>query len=1009
MTRYTQNPVQAICDLVNFVLKSTGCDSQVELHDIEDPDHATTKLTDIQDAFQALKVTEYPLISKAKSNHLSFRSTMTAFFESIILAAHAAGLLYTDETLMENLLVWVTSLSSSAIRPFRHTATAIALAIASTMCGLTADVTESLARTMKQKEGEQKKKKVNKERVEGLQTKIVAEQKRHKILENILEDIFSTVYVHRYRDVEPKIRVDCVTALGTWITTAPEVFFSGQYIRYLGWMLADIHAPTRAEVIKQLSKLFRNKDNVGRLRAFTERFQPRMVEMASRDAEASVRTAAVELLDMVRETGLLEPDNIDTIGRLLFDKEARVRKAVGGFFAENVNDLYESVVEDLGGEEGIEEYLGEEAEDDYDSPRIDWLKFICLAEVLESYAADSQEESAGAVGVGALNVNVAESRVALAAKAIYENVPEVKDWEVLAGYLVFDHSSLPTDETDPERAFRVRCQPSEGQEILLLEILNVAVQSRLVEAVKAETDKKGKRTKARTEASSEIQVKTAIHLANLIPQLLKKFGSNPATATAVLRLEHVLNLEIFQELRQDSTTYSSLLDDINRQFLTHADQRVLAEASNALLHARSFEDLGEITERKVQELWEDTINTLRMLVDSDLDGNLTDLCNTVRRIANLAVVSDCVDIFNEEQLSSSKQRNNTASPYNILLDLINKYLPHAETDLEVAEQVNELMLGAMKALLFHNMWASLSLRNALQAETTLPDLPSYDTFAQTLQSVMDFRKGVDSVRLAAATTYLDLYTLFGSFRYLDTANINDDVKELCQPIPQEGQTLLLSIFTAIEKYFAKKTRRVIEPSPDDASVATDSEPEDSDSDDDDDDDDDENDDGDDDADDDDAKNKPISKKTIRILEEKVLAEQHLCELTGKIVIAIRSDLLSSDAGKRLERNKTHLGNNYKEVIAHLAKPTTPKKKKGPKTALSGGGGKGKMKRSEDLVEAEDDEEDEEEDEERVVEEGGEEDLQRRELLNLDEEDDSGDEDEWPRLELDLGDEDLMGD
>lgn len=234
MTRYEKHPAQALCDLVNFVLKCAGCELLVDLHDIEDPDHATSKLTDIQDEFQQLKVAEYPLLSKAKGHAASFRSTMNAFFDSVIVAAHAAGILYSDETLMENLLVWVTSLSSSSIRPFRHTATAVALAIANTICGLTAEIGESIARTMKQKEGEQKKKKVNEERVDILQAKIVAEEERQKTLGNILEDIFSTVYVHRYRDVEPKIRVDCVTALGTWITTAPEMFFSGQHLDKIG-------------------------------------------------------------------------------------------------------------------------------------------------------------------------------------------------------------------------------------------------------------------------------------------------------------------------------------------------------------------------------------------------------------------------------------------------------------------------------------------------------------------------------------------------------------------------------------------------------------------------------------------------------------------------------------------------------------------------------------------------------------------------------------------------------
>lgn len=1014
MTRYEQNSSNAICDLINFVLKCTGCDLQIDMHDVEDPDNATSKLTDLQEEYNQLKITDYPLISKGKGN-ANFRNTMTDFFHSLISTAHAAGVLYSDEGLLESLQVWVTSMSSSAIRPFRHTATVVSLEIGNTLCSLAADIADNVAKTMRQKDSEQKKKNVNKERVAVLQTKVADEQGKKAAAENMLKDIFQSVYIHRYRDVDFKIRVECVTALGRWITTAPEIFFTSQHIRYLGWVLSDPSAATRAEVINQLSRLYKNKENVGRLRAFTERFRPRLVEMASRDAEPGIRAAAVALLDMVRETGLLEPDDIDVIGRLIFDTEPRVRKAVAGFFAENIGDLFESAVEDLGGEEGIGEYLGAEVEDDYDTPRIAWLKFICLAEVLQSYDADNDGESAEFARNGeateSLNVSSTDSRFTLAAQAIYEGVPEVKEWEVLAGYLLHDHSSLPADESDPERAFQARCQLNERQEILLLEILNAAVKSRLIEAVASETDKKGKRTKARQEESREIQEKTAIHLAQVIPQLLKKFGSNPATATAVLRLEHVLNLEIFQEIRQDSTTYSSLLDDINKQFLTHADQGVLAEASTALLHARSFEDLEEITESKMQELWDDTVNTLRALVsddDSDSD-NLTNLCSTVRRIANLASISDCLAPFNAEPLPTSKKpKAPKSSPHAILLALINEHLPNDKPNPEAAEEVDELIVSAMRALLFYNMWLARSLHTALTDNTPLPTALSYDEFAQTVLSVMETRKGTDPVRLAAAGTYLDLYTLFATFRHTSSPTNDDDIKALVQSIPPEAQTIIISIFAAAEKQYAKKCHRPLELAQDD-SVAVDSDPEDSSSD------------------EDDEEEDEDSGKNNRAQHEKLLTEKRLCELAGKMVLAVVGRVLDCDGdGKgavrdRLMLNRLRLGTNYKEVVGFLKEPRKAKGKAGGSGVGKGNGGKKgeenkkKAHKSEEIVR--DEEEDSEEEEEQVLEEGGEEDLREREL---DSEDHQGEDEEGvaeeeeedvraePREDHDAAD-DLMGD
>lgn len=971
-----------MCDLINFVLKCTGCDSQVDVHDIEDPDNVTSKLTDLQDEYQRKRPTDYPLISKAKGN-TSFRATMTGFFHSLISTAHAAGILYSDMAMIENIEVWVTTMSSSAIRPFRHTATVISLAIGTTLCGLATENAESIAKTMRQKEGEQKKKTVNKDRVAALQAKVGEGEKKRAATESVLTDLFDTVYVHRYRDVDPKIRVDCVAALGTWITTAPDIFFGGQYLRYLGWVLSDTSAPTRAEVIKQLTKLFNNKEDVGRLRAFTERFRPRLVEMATRDAEPGIRAATVNLLDLIRDTGLLEPDDIDAIGRLVFDTEPRVRKAVAGFFAENINDLFESAVEDLGGEEGLVEALGEEVEDEYDTPRIAWLKLKCLVEVLRSY--DQEDEETQAVGTESLNAPGVDSRFSLAAQAIYDGVPEVKDWEVLAGYLLYDHSSVPQDVNDTDVTFKARCQMNEREEILLLDVLNVAVKSRLTEAIDSEKDKKGKITKARKEESREIQEMTALHLAQAIPRLLKKFGASPATASAVLRLEHVLNLEIFQELRQDSTTYAALLDDINKQFMTHVDQGVLTEASTALLHARSFEDLEEVTEEKVSALWEDVIATFRELEDRkdpDVSEDLSELINTVRRMSNLASISDCVAFLDSQPPPPSEKGKasgitTVATPYALLLDLINDF-GAPDSDNNTSGEADELTTAAMKTLLFYFMWLVRSLQTSLAANDFIRSLPDYTPFATTLLSVISSRPGTDPVRLAAAGTYLDLHTLFATFRHIaPSPKQTISIHSLIHPIPPEAQSALLKTFTAAEKHFAKKSRKTLS-APTDSDLSLASDPEDSDDD------------------DDDAASDAHKAEVLH-------AEKTLCELSGKLVLAALGRIFDKPGEekvrKRLVRNRTHLGGNFSQVLGFLEEKKTKK-----------GKARGRGKKEEVLVvDDEEDQEEEEEEEGGEVEEGGEEDLRARELDGVEQPEDSPDVDAPPLDEEEEEEEDIMGD
>ncbi|KAL8671901.1 MAG: hypothetical protein Q9168_003612 [Polycauliona sp. 1 TL-2023] len=972
ITRYNEHNANAMCELINFVLRCTGCDLEIDVHDIEDPDNAASKLEDLQKEYRLKEIIDYPLVSKNKA-YTSFRATVTAFFFALISTAHAAGVLYSDLALIENIEVWVMTMSSASMRPFRHTATVISLAMESGLCSVYSSLADNTAKTVRQKEGEQKKKTVNKERIASLQKKAAEDERKSTMVDGMMENIFNAVYVHRYRDVDPKIRVDCVTALGGWIIAAPDKFFTSTYLRYLGWILSDISAPTRAEVVKQLCKLYKRKEDVARLRAFTEKFSPRFVEMAIRDAEPNIRAAVIGMLDLIRDTGLLEPNDIDSIGRLIFDSEQRVRKAVAGFFAKNIDDSYDAVIEDLGGEEGLAEAIGEEDPDDFDVPRRAWLKFKCLAENLQSYSSEGDDEGTAPTlpeTIVFLPGSVVESRFALAAQAVYGGVPEVKHWEVLAGYLLYDNSAAATSNgtgsESPEMLFRKSCALNEYEEMLLLEVLKEAVKQRLLEAVDSEIDKKGRKSKVRSEEVREIQESIAMHLARVIPQLLRRFGANPTTAAVVLQLEHVLNLEIFEELRQDSTTYASLLDDINKQFLTHVDHGVLAEASNALLHARSYEDLEEVTEVKIQELWSDTTSALRTLVRSRKSGettDLTDLCNTVSRISNLASIADCISIFEtEERVSSKKSKTATAtSPANILTELVQD--DYSDIEEEAQGQRDEIITGSIKALVFYHMWIVRSLKTSLVSRMPTVKLPDWNFFMSGLLSLMQSRSGTDPVRLAATGAYLDMQTLFASVQTVASRSDDQYTKQITTPsrkqveqsddaeevqsslvrhITPEAQTLILSVFIATEKQYARRSRRKLEAASDDA---IDSAPEDPESELEDDEDEEED------------------------STSELLAEKQLCELAGKMVLAVLGHVLDGEGQKvrrRLLRNRARLGANFKEVVAYLdepktrskakPKPTSSKARTGDSNKAKGKARSGKQAKSKEVVEVSSEEE-----------------------------------------------------
>ena len=45
--------------------------------------------------------------------------------------------------------------------------------------------------------------------------------------------------MHRYRDVDPEIRMACIRAIGSWIVSYPSLFLQDLYLKYIGWTLND--------------------------------------------------------------------------------------------------------------------------------------------------------------------------------------------------------------------------------------------------------------------------------------------------------------------------------------------------------------------------------------------------------------------------------------------------------------------------------------------------------------------------------------------------------------------------------------------------------------------------------------------------------------------------------------------------------------------------------------------------------------------------------------------------
>ncbi|KAI6782918.1 Cohesin subunit-like protein [Emericellopsis cladophorae] len=925
LERYRQDRNEALLGLINCILQCIGCEHEVTIDDVQDPDNIPNRLTDLQDAYLEQQEVDYPLISKARTTR-TFRELLVGFFKVLVDVLHESEVLYKDPELMDNLHAWLSSMSSSSLRAFRHTGTTVALAVTSGLVAVAHTLDYRITTIEQQLQASKRSTAKAKSFEIGLNLNEATEYRG--FCSDTIQSFFDTVFVHRYRDTDPVIRTECVEALGNWIWDLPTTFMEPSYLRYLGWMLSDTNLTTRQEVLKQLGRVL--KRDAAQLGHFVDRFRERIVEMATSDKDVAPRVASISVVDALREAALLEPAEIDRIGELIFDSEPRVRRAVVGFFVACIEEAHEGKVDELGGSEVLDEYDHVE-EDDYESPRREWVSIKCLAETLSAYDAQIEDRQQDdhpirlAVAVDLLGADPPETRVSLAAQVLYDKVDEVRDWQLLAGYLMHDHttskkSASRSKAASHENAFKKAVAPEPAEEAILLKVLVAAIKTDLEHT--AELDK-GKRRGQRMEAPAA-QERIAEALLNIIPRLLNKFGADPEPASTVLHLEHYLNISMSRQLRSGGTKYAKLLDEMCTQFTRHNDPSVVSRTVHALLHARQHEDSEELVDERLDNLWDTCVASLRSInakcelsKRGNLDADsLQSLSTVIMKISRLAGIASCVDVLDAQ----TDAEDPDTSVLNILLETINRGKYDPQDNEEIDDLEDEVVSYALKACGFYFMWRVQQLVKLL-GDGNYPSMSDVNLLSSLRQkyrrhTIVTFssRAAVDELRIFATGCLCELHVFFSSLREhiskrrsTAASDAQRDVLDQLELLAPEIEPTLVpeifSIFEGAEKAFAKRSKRVHLNAPaEDEEPINDEEEED---------------------DDDDEDEAGLSEHAR--LARQLQAEKALCRLTAFLVVCINLKLLDSSGAykgrlrKRLLRNRNKLGKNFSDVVAHLDK------------------------------------------------------------------------------------------
>ncbi|KAK9385591.1 STAG domain-containing protein [Lipomyces mesembrius] len=913
---YEKNKVQAMMEMVNFILQCCGCDSSVTAYDIEDQDSVTQTLAQIQDVFGKKKISDYPLVSK-RLEFKKFRSHLVDFFAAFIDKGAERETLYEDDSLMESIQIWITAMSSSTLRPFRYTATTVGLSILTALCNAAADIAKATGRSTKLLEKEKSKPRPAVAKIQKLQATVDHYAQKTETLENLISDLFDTIFVHRYRDIDAKIRTDCIRELGKWMQTLPDVFFEGAYLRYMGWILSDANGSTRHEVVKGLTKLYKDNYFIGGLRQFTERFTSRLVEMATHDVDHSVRIAVIDLLDAIRAVGFLEQEDIDTVCGLVFDTNPRVRKAVVGFFMANIKEIVVEKLTNIGDVEDIREYLSGEVADESDVTSAEeggrdenlvsrsWFTLKSIIEILESYNPQTLGNPIHLSKLELLIGGRTESRFSIAAEALW-NVTQLPSWIEIVNYALFDPSVSVNDNED-SIGYKIKKEIAltAQQEQILLEI-GIGAADAADRPPENLADKRVKRARGneREERIKEISE----DLIPLLPRLFKKFSSDPETACNVIRYHNFINLDVYQQLRQ-TVAYQDVFDAICKIFMSFDNSSIVREFSQAVLHAQSCAYVSEIVEPRIRDLQDDLSTTFRATVK----GLENDLASTVFSKDVLAAITTVLtklmhvsSITDTSEALDYTRRDTEIPNLRIILALLDRIASPDD------DEVDALCAG-VSTLRFYVMWR---VKRAIDLKSTA----AFNDFRITLDEIME---RFERIILSRAHLSLRHTAICATIDSMVSLNVlvkreNLDLMGIDVVIAPKLQKAIMHIFSREQKAYAKSAKiklssggsmsatavdeaAVVENADEESNQSSDlealskedEEEEDSAEVEDD--------------------NEAVTDEAVQNIETEI----RLCEVTGKIVIGVLIGSMDQKWAKRLLQNSKALGAGYDRVVNEL--------------------------------------------------------------------------------------------
>lgn len=712
---YQTDPGPALTEMINFVLRCCACNASVDETLVRDLDNVVDSAQEIQDQFKTTAMPSYPIISGSEE-YKKFKKSLSEFISRLLTTASESELLLTapttaespedvvDSPLIDVLKEWLSTLSSSAFRAFRHTATFVVLNIVEGLAGLLVEKRKALNTTKKQRDAEKKKARPDANRVKQLEERWQTDKAEDRALIEAVRDLIDGVFVYRFKDADFLIRTDCTAELGKWIKTYPDIFLKNEYIHYLGVSLSDQVPQVRMAAVKALLPLYARSAFPDPLIHFTTVHKEHMIQMVVLDSDVSVRVHAIETLNHIDRRGLLDNIHRDKVGVHVFDEESRVRGEVAYFVKCLVEDEVAEVADEVIGpepaslEEAKRDASAKEKRERWES-EVEKLRLKLLAKKLVHYqnylSAAGRVDPLSDVEGGVNGQSTAadadrtasdaldgEQRIGRAIKALWDfddlDQP-LSGWTELVELLLYDHSAegnaTPTASARVGRgrgrtgATNTAASNYSGnhppnaaynlvpeEETVLLEAL-VAI----VEQIKhrAENAKPVTTTKQEEDPAKSMHDDLTRFLIPKLPELFAKYRTESRRVAEVLLLLPLVDMNLFASTGQASVL-AKLWDEVTTQMTRHSESSILNRGALAVhtltSSTKDLPNLSEVATTKLLHLQESLVSALREplrgqeAATSALDQDtIFTLDVNVQRLMELVKVVDCCEVIEDTE------------------------------------------------------------------------------------------------------------------------------------------------------------------------------------------------------------------------------------------------------------------------------------------------------------------------------------------------------------------------